>query len=167
MSEELTDEQKRQQWQDEMELIRAIDDKYVPAFTALHRSVIDYSLAAIRATLLLNGGGAVALLSFMAAKIDTPPSALLLSLGHFVSGALLAAITAGTSYVAQTLFVFEIDCLWKHERERTNQTLYIQSRKHKWTGHGFQVLSCALFITALAAFVRGCFAAFHALAATA
>jgi hypothetical protein len=146
-----------------MELIRCVDDKYVPQFTALHRSVIDYSLATIKAALLLNGGGAVALLSFMAAKAVPNPASLACTLGLFIIGAILAALTAGVSYLAQSSFVTEVGWMWAMERDPGDNNHKKNACRARCAGRCLQVLGCGLFVAALAAFCWGCLSAYAVL----
>ena len=75
----------------------------------MFRSVITTGQSALKASMLLNGGAAVALLAFIGHAAESTVtkimvSALALPLFIFVTGALVAAVATGGTYLSQSLY---------------------------------------------------------------
>jgi len=77
---------------------------------AMLKAVIGYGVETLKAAMLVNGGAAVAVLGFLsaAATKTPPPSAMLaylpLALVYFATGALVAGMAVGVTYISQALF---------------------------------------------------------------
>lgn len=70
------------------------------------KGTLDYAASAIRGALLLNGAGAIALMTFIGSHLSTEWQAatLSLSLATFAIGAAFAVLSAGASYFSQAFF---------------------------------------------------------------
>jgi len=70
------------------------------------KGTLDYAASAIRGALLLNGAGAVALMTFMGSSRSTESHAatLSLALATFSIGAVFSVLSAGASYFSQAFF---------------------------------------------------------------
>lgn len=162
MPEELTYEQRREIWRDEMLRRGDINSRGTATFTAMHRSVIDFALAAIRGGILLNGGGAVAILSFMAASEKLRSADLLYGLLLFVVGAVLAAFTASISYISQDCFIAEAVYRWRNEL-KPNPDKLKSAKKIQSVANGFKYAGCSTMALAYILFILGCFSTHGAL----
>lgn len=151
-----------QPWRDEMLRRQDINSRRTAEFTAMHRSTIDYGLAAIRGGLLLNGGGAVAILSFMAASKQLRSIGLLEGLVLFVAGAMFAAVTASISYISQGYYIEEGNDKWSDElvySEERGESAKLNRKKADF----FRVSGCIAIGAAYFLFVLGCISTYYAL----
>jgi len=155
-------EQDRQQWRDEIERQKLIDSNASAEFCALHRSTVDFALGSIRGALLLNGGGAVAILSFMATSKIAQNADLLIALVLFVVGAVSASSAFGVSYISQGLFTDEIGKRRAHELYGDQEFSDRATKLHRFGFYG-QISGCLLVFASLALFCFACFSAYHAL----
>ncbi len=110
----------------------------------LFRSVIQAGQAALRSAILINGGGAFALLAFLGHIWNTHPtsnaiSGLSCSLMAFAFGVLVAAMASGTTYLAQ----FSWGHAWKN------------------TGNFINIISIILVIASYILFALGCYASYN------
>jgi hypothetical protein len=91
----------------EREYARSRHDRQDELVREFRTAAIEVSNIAIRALLLLNGGAAIALVSFVAAMVSRPEmfgeGALLLPLIAFAGGAGLAVLTSGIAYLTHSL----------------------------------------------------------------
>ncbi len=76
------------------------------------RSVITFALGSIKSAMLINGGGAVALLAFIGniwvkGIADNAVASITFSIAFFSFGVLAASIGSGTTYVAQYCYAAE------------------------------------------------------------
>jgi hypothetical protein len=106
------------------------------ALITSHASTIKFAELAIKSLLILNGGAAIAVLSFAGAQLKSGSLAIEAyssGMQTFGFGAGLAVLTAGTSYLAQHFF------------------------SHMWdrTGTFLQCLSVAIWLGGLTAFGMG------------
>ncbi len=123
-------------------------------------ALINFALAALRGAFVLCGGGAVAILSFIAAKVPANHEMLLSTLTLFTTGGVLAVLNTGVCYIAQMCHSKDIDAQW---------VAYIRSKprqKSAWKiwGVGLQLFAIALFITSISLFIVGCLSAKDAFA---
>ena len=73
------------------------------------RSVMQVSVLALRSAMVINGGAAVALLTFLGNMKDANGmSCFIAALQYFVVGVGLAAFATGTSYLAQYRYLYEV-----------------------------------------------------------
>lgn len=94
----------------------------------MFKSVIQTGQSAIKANMLLNGGAAVALLAFIGKLADVNPACIplfALPLTVFVSGAFLATMVSGLTYLTQV--IFSEDGKWRDRIGNTLQGLSILS----------------------------------------
>lgn len=94
----------------------------------MFKSVIQTGQSAIKANMLLNGGAAVALLAFIGKLADVNPTCIplfALPLTVFVSGAFLATMVSGLTYLTQV--IFSEDGKWRDRIGNTLQGLSILS----------------------------------------
>ena len=108
------------------------------------KTVISSGQTALKSAILINGGGSVALLTFIGKIISNGPimnhaSELPLSLFCFVLGVLSAAVASGATYLAQSSF---------------------QTKKN--VGHIFNGTAIALVLFSYFLFFKGAFVAFSA-----
>jgi len=136
-------------------------------FINSHQATIQYGLAAIRGGVLLNGGGAIAILSYMATRGAKPNQDyfLLEPLVYFVIGAMLAVATAGLAHVGQLYRTREIAFLWElheaHDKDGTKN-----GRISKAFGVFHQFVAVLLFIGTMFTFGMGCMGAYFTLLAS-
>lgn len=152
----------QQHWQNEMERRRLIDSNGQAEFSALHRSTIDFALGSIRGAMLLNGGGAVAVLSFMATSQAARSADLLTTLKLFVFGALISCLTYGVSYVGQTFFTAESGYRWAHQVDNSQGKDKVATR-YRIAAVLLQVIGSIMIVVALVLFAWACFSAHDAL----
>jgi len=112
------------------------------------RSIIQTAQVALRSVILINGGGAVALLAFFSRIWGVGLSApvvlgLTKSLLLFVFGVLVAAVASGASYLTQ----------------------YAYFGKWNKLGHLFRYASIVFVVISYALFAWGCYAAYGAFVA--
>lgn len=151
-----------QSWRDDMLRRQDINSRGTAAFAAMHRSIIDYSLAAIRGGLLLNGGGAVAILSFMAASEEFRSLGLVEGLALFVAGAVLAAVTASISYIAQEYFIREAYDLWRDELVYSEEKRR-SAKRNRNMAEIYRISGCVAMGAAYFLFILGCFSTYYVL----
>jgi len=151
-----------QEWQDEMLRRQDVNSRRTAEFTAMHRSAIDYGLAAIRGGLLLNGGGAVAILSFMAASKEIRSFGLLEGLGLFIAGAVLAAVTASISYLSQGYYIEEGNDRWSDELVYSEEKRKSE-RLNRKKADFYRVVGCAAIGGAYFLFIISCISTYYAL----
>jgi hypothetical protein len=121
-------------------------------------AAIQYSLIAIKGTMLLNGASALALLSFMATGPAARHYAMLKALKAFAWGAVLPVTSAGISYLGQIAFTEHTNCRWAEEiksKDADNK----KTRLNKAKGIACQILGVLLIIVALLCFLYGVFQA--------
>jgi len=107
------------------------------------KSVMQVSVLALRSAMIINGGAAIALLTFLGNMKDTSGMACFVnSLQFYIAGVALAALATGTSYFAQYRYL--------HELKNNNS---------KSRGQYFTCLTIALVFLAYAAFIGGGFEA--------
>lgn len=88
----------------------------------IFKAVFDYGLASSRSVMIVNGGGSIAMLTFLGHLFDGPnihqqlASELALPLVVFLIGTALGAILPGIGYLSQTFFVLDS---W-HDQDRVN-----------------------------------------------
>jgi hypothetical protein len=112
----------------------------------LFRSVISSGQHALKTSILVNGGAAVALLAFVSnvwTKTQAPQvaRALTLSIVYFGIAVLVGAVSTGTTYVTQ----------------------YFYERSHDKTGLVFHVFTVLLVISSYVLFGLGVFSVYEAL----
>lgn len=110
-----------EEWRCEFDRRKHIDTVNGLSRSDSFKAIIAYSLAAIRGSFLLNGGGAVALLAFMSDSKKAQCVDLSDPLMLFVFGAVLAVLSSGVSYIGQTFFTFEIDYRWSYIVEKDTE----------------------------------------------
>lgn len=155
---------RRQVWQDKFDIRKHADMKWSVIVSDSFNAVIAYSLAAIKGCTLLNGGGAVALLSFTAASSKAACIDLSDTLLLFIFGALLAVLSAGVSYIGQTLFTFQSRANWAleictEENEEHKILRHENNRKQRlWGSFGLicQFVGCFLLALSFICFWEGC-----------
>lgn len=110
----------------------------------ISRSVTQAGQAALKSSILINGGGAFALLAFLGHIWNTHPSGgmvsgLSSSLMAFAFGVLIAAMASGTTYLA--------GLSWGHDWKKT--------------GYSFNIISILLVIGSLFLFTIGCYKSYN------
>jgi hypothetical protein len=142
----------RHTWESKMAAFRADQERYLAQYNAqqaaateMFKSIIAYGEAALKSAILINGGGAVALLAFIgniwSRSIGAPVvQALTASIAAFSFGVLGAAVGTGLTYLTQL------------------------SYGHKWTKTAvtFHVASVLAAILAYVLFGRGAYEAYIA-----
>jgi hypothetical protein len=151
-----------EEWRGKFDRHCHMDGKHGRFHDTSFNAVISYSLAAIRGTVLLNGGGAVALLAFMAEFSKAQCVDLSGPLRLFVFGAVLAVLSAGTSYIGQTFFTFNAGSSWLNAVAPSKEA---ENKAFAWGAGGIvcQVVGMALVAAAIVCFWEGCHQAFELL----
>jgi len=73
------------------------------------KSVMQISALALRSAMIINGGAAIALLTFLGNMKDTSGMAYFVcALQYYIAGVALAAWATGTSYLAQYRYLYEL-----------------------------------------------------------
>jgi len=142
------------QWKRDLEWKDHIDSKYGQFYSDSSNAVISYGLAAIRGAFMLNGGGAVALLAFMAQSSKAQHFDLSSPLRLFVFGAILAALTASVSYLSQSFISEKIAHDWNNAVIPSSE-----SERASWSwgtfGRVCQLIACALVVISYVCFWEG------------
>ena len=123
------------------------------------------ALEAIKIVFLLNGGAAVAVLTFISSisSRSTNHSALkplLDSLYWFCAGLVLAGLTVFVAYLCNSLYsahLLKQDKIWEYPYLRENAS---SKRQLKWAT-GLNIFGILFAVASLATFVRGVFLAAH------
>ena len=153
---------KNEDWRNTLERRKVIDNKWGLIVSDSFNAIVNYSLVSMRGAFLLNGGGAVALLAFMAdserAKCVDLSEPLLL----FVFGAVLSVLIASVSYIGQTLFTLQARANWNLEIEKKEE---YKNAERAWGAGGLvcQLVGSLLVLAALVCFWEGCTAAYSLL----
>lgn len=126
--------------------------------------------AAIRASTLINGGGAVALLAFIGHLASSPGKAeaiayFAMPLSCFVTGALVSVCAQGFTYLGQLFFGDSLrHRISAHESGTTESGKTTRARV---LGHVFNWAAILTVAASLALFARGTYVAFYAFLALA
>lgn len=121
---EMGTEEMRMRWEAKMETWRAEDQRLIIKYQAeqqgnleMFRSVITAGQSTLKSAILINGGGAVALLAFISSLWTSTHSetatngktavALLIAMAFYVGGTLVSAIAAAFTYLAQYAYARE------------------------------------------------------------
>lgn len=131
----------------------------------LFQSIIDFASGGIRGATLLNGGGAVALLGFLASNFQLRNINLLPALQFFVTGALVASVTWAISYFSQICYAFDIKYHWEHSNN-VEECLMKKPTFRKVLGCLLQFMGIISMITSYVLFAEGCFTAYDAIQQT-
>jgi hypothetical protein len=123
---------------------------------------------AIKVVLLINGGGAVAILAFIGALASRTGitlvnlKAITSSLYWFSGGIISSGFTAAFAYLANSLYAGHLSAMekvWEHPYVREN----VKSRRMLRWALGFNWAGLILVIAGLGLFVRGVYVAAHAI----
>ena len=115
----------------------------------VHRASIEFGITAVKGTMLINGGAAIALLTFFEKnglnQLDPNAPSFAWALLSFAIGVTAAAVGAGFGYAAQRSYTHELISIAAEDEEGSNSNM----------GDVFHWLTCITVGVALASFVFG------------
>lgn len=128
-----------EQWRNDVDVWKARHQHDLDWTLESFKGVLQFSLAAIRGIILVNGGAAIAILAFLGNVWSKDPSthaaasSLVWPLRCFLGGIAAGLATAAAAYVAQTAF----------------------GRRWNGIGVGFQIAGMLFALVGLVAFIAG------------
>jgi len=135
---------------------KTITEVSATAIAPAYSATVDLSILTLRSALFLNGGGAVAVLGFMASGVPARHVDVLIALILFTIGALLSVAASGVAYFSQGYFTEAERLFWitryydcGKERDSANK-LRVEANQ---IAQRLRMLACLILVASLIVFV--------------